>query len=229
MYQRTETGRAYGSRCIFRGTEIIRQIGGIPIHPLAVYTRLDGTLTGVVDVEIDGKQRTLPFEEVKKGEYRLVTEIGGREIYSTPRWEDLFCTPDGKLAGIVEVRTEFPTHNKRKSVPFVGEELKERIGGRKVLSTANVATLPDGRLIGTIILDGQVWREVPFVGDWVIKEWEGKEVLKGNIGSFPDGTIELDLRVRSSRFDGFGSDHEIYMCHPSGKTVLLYSADASFI
>jgi len=80
---------------------------------------------------------------------------------------DIHSLPDGTLAGVVRFSELRNGKKVTRWVPFQGDKLLERIGGKEIIYAWNIHSQPDGTLAGKVQLsDG---REVRFF-------WDGKRV-----------------------------------------------------
>jgi len=62
----------------------------------------------------------------------------------------IHTAPDGELAGLVVL-------SDGRYVPFKGDTLIEKIGGKKVKNCAGIHTAPDGELLGKVKLEDGQW------------------------------------------------------------------------
>lgn len=144
------------------------------------------------------------FRDFKPGEiFDLVTRVNGKggknRIIDIG---DAFTLPD-TIAGIVEYRSD---SRGTKHLPFIGENVIEKIGGRKLGRHSHLEPLPDGRVAGTARMDEGPASWIFFKGDTIIESIEGKRIIDTSENGFsvlPDGTLAGNVEIEEDVWEAF--------------------------
>jgi hypothetical protein len=120
--------------------------------------------------------------------------------------------PNGNLMGIVTLAD-------MRSVPFIGDKIIEKIGGRSIEYTNKIFFRPDGTLTGIISLYDN--KEAIFISDNVIETIKGKKIERfgDEIYMSSNGDLAGSVRILDGRLLPFNGD--FLMEEVNGKLIMV--------